>query len=172
MVMRGARACKARATGANLDLRLKPNLAAVTSQKTLENLPASDQNAKLFAKMEQNHGFRTPEDTFGDDNFKSDVLESDKPVLVDFWAPWCAPCRAIAPAVEELAKAYDGRVKVGKLNIDEHQGVPQQYGISQHSYLAGLQRRQGDRADRGSGPEGQDRGGVEESTVILREGVT
>ncbi len=67
--------------------------------------------------------------TFGDDNFKSEVLESDRPVLVDFWATWCAPCRAIAPAVEELAKSYEGKIKVGKLNIDEHQGVPQQYGI-------------------------------------------
>jgi thioredoxin 1 len=56
-------------------------------------------------------------------------LKSDKPVLVDFWATWCAPCRAIAPSVEELAKTYDGKVKVGKLNIDEQQGVAQQYGI-------------------------------------------
>jgi thioredoxin 1 len=67
--------------------------------------------------------------TFSDDNFKSEVLESETPVLVDFWATWCAPCRAIAPAVEELANSYVGRVKVGKLNIDEHQAVPQEYGI-------------------------------------------
>ena len=67
--------------------------------------------------------------TFRDDNFDAEVLQSDKPVLVDFWATWCAPCRAIAPSVEELAKAYDGKVKVGKLNIDEQQGVAQQYGI-------------------------------------------
>ena len=67
--------------------------------------------------------------TFRDDNFDSEVLKSDKPVLVDFWATWCAPCRAIAPSVEELAKTYDGKVKVGKLNIDEQQGVAQQYGI-------------------------------------------
>ena len=67
--------------------------------------------------------------TFRDDNFEAEVLKSDKPVLVDFWATWCAPCRAIAPSVEELAKTYDGKVKVGKLNIDEQQGVAQQYGI-------------------------------------------
>jgi thioredoxin 1 len=67
--------------------------------------------------------------TFRDDNFENEVLKSDKPVLVDFWATWCAPCRAIAPSVEELAKTYDGKVKVGKLNIDEQQGVAQQYGI-------------------------------------------
>src|ERR1700690_346861 len=64
-----------------------------------------------------------------DANFDQDVLKSDKPVLVDFWATWCAPCRAIAPSVEELAKAYDGKVKVGKLNIAEQQGVAQTYGI-------------------------------------------
>ena len=67
--------------------------------------------------------------TFRDDNFENEVLKSDMPVLVDFWATWCAPCRAIAPSVEELAKTYDGKVKVGKLNIDEQQGVAQQYGI-------------------------------------------
>ena len=67
--------------------------------------------------------------TFRDDNFENEVLKSDKPVLVDFWATWCAPCRAIAPSVEELAKTYDGKVKVGKLNIDEQQGVAQTYGI-------------------------------------------
>jgi thioredoxin 1 len=67
--------------------------------------------------------------TFDDANFQVEVLQSDKPVLVDFWATWCAPCRAIAPAVEELAKTYEGKVKIGKLNIDDHQGVPQQYGI-------------------------------------------
>ncbi|MHB1843507.1 MAG: thioredoxin [Deltaproteobacteria bacterium] len=66
---------------------------------------------------------------FRDDNFQSEVLASDKPVLVDFWASWCMPCRAIAPAVEELATTYAGKVKVGKLNIDDHQGTPQQYGI-------------------------------------------
>ncbi len=67
--------------------------------------------------------------TFSDANFQAEVLQSDKPVLVDFWATWCAPCRAIAPSVEELAKSYEGKVKVGKLNIDDHQGIPQQFGI-------------------------------------------
>ena len=65
-----------------------------------------------------------------DQNFGSEVLDSAKPVLVDFWADWCAPCHRIAPAIEELAKQYDGTVKVGKLNIDENQQAPSDFGIS------------------------------------------
>jgi thioredoxin 1 len=65
----------------------------------------------------------------GDADFKKQVLESEQPVLVDFWATWCAPCRAIAPAVEELATQYKGKVKVAKVNIDDNQDTPQQYGI-------------------------------------------
>ena len=66
---------------------------------------------------------------FTDDNWKSEVLESEVPVLVDFWAPWCGPCRAIAPHVEAVAEAYAGKVKVGKLNIDDHQRPAQEYGV-------------------------------------------
>ena len=65
----------------------------------------------------------------GDSDFGKEVLESAEPVLVDFWATWCAPCRAIAPALEDLAAQYKGRVKVAKLNIDDHQATPQQYGV-------------------------------------------
>jgi|SRR5512140_3518100 thioredoxin 1 len=67
--------------------------------------------------------------SIGDGDFSTEVLQSDKPVLVDFWATWCAPCRAIAPAVEDLAKQYEGKVKFTKLNIDDNQDTPQQYGI-------------------------------------------
>ena len=67
---------------------------------------------------------------FTDANFQSEVLESDQPVLVDFWAAWCGPCRVVGPTIEELAEQYDGAVKVGKLNIDENQQAPSDFGIS------------------------------------------
>jgi thioredoxin 1 len=65
----------------------------------------------------------------GDGDFKAQVLDSAEPVLVDFWATWCGPCKAIAPSLEQLAAAYKGKVKVVKVNIDEHQQTPQQYGV-------------------------------------------
>jgi thioredoxin 1 len=67
--------------------------------------------------------------TLQDGTFEKEVLKSDVPVLVDFWAVWCGPCKAIAPTVEELAKQYKGKIKVAKMDVDEHQAVPQQYGI-------------------------------------------
>ena len=65
-----------------------------------------------------------------DASFKNEVLESDRPVLVDFWAPWCAPCHMLAPTIEELARQYAGSVKVGKLNVDENPDTARAYGIS------------------------------------------
>lgn len=64
-----------------------------------------------------------------DRNFEDEILKSSTPVLVDFWAVWCGPCRAIAPAVEQLAAEYKGRVKVAKMNVDDHVLVPQKYEI-------------------------------------------
>ena len=66
---------------------------------------------------------------FTTDNFETEVIQSVQPVLVDFWAEWCGPCRQIAPAVDEVAAEYEGRAVVGKVNIDHHPDIASQYGI-------------------------------------------
>jgi len=66
---------------------------------------------------------------FSDDNFEEEVLKESKPVLVDFWAVWCAPCRMIAPVIDEIATTYGGKIKVGKVNVDDNSKIPNQYGI-------------------------------------------
>jgi len=64
-----------------------------------------------------------------DSNFEAEVLNCDQPVLVDFWAPWCGPCRGISPIIEELAQEYAGQVKIVKMNVDENPTTPSKYGI-------------------------------------------
>jgi thioredoxin 1 len=76
---------------------------------------------------ESNMGQHTVE--FSDDNFQEEVLASSSSVLVDFWAPWCGPCRQIAPLIDQLAEQFNGTVKIGKLNIDENPTITGQYGI-------------------------------------------
>lgn len=66
---------------------------------------------------------------FTDDNFDAEVLKSDTPVLVDFWATWCAPCKAIAPMIDTVADEFSGKVKVGKVNVDENPNTPGQFGV-------------------------------------------
>lgn len=70
-----------------------------------------------------------PDLNITDQGFEEEVLKNKLPVLVDFWAPWCAPCRIVSPIVEELAKEYEGKLKVGKLNVDDNPDTAAKYGV-------------------------------------------
>ncbi|MDZ4227644.1 MAG: thioredoxin, partial [Candidatus Levybacteria bacterium] len=67
--------------------------------------------------------------TFTDSNFKTEVLETKGSVVVDFWAPWCGPCRTVSPIIDELAKEFKGKVRIGKINVDENSQIAGEYGV-------------------------------------------
>ena len=98
-------------------MRLIFSLSGISSEKVIlhskENVQMSSENVIAFT----------------DANFDREVLQSSIPVLVDFWATWCAPCKAIAPLIDSIADEYAGKVKVGKVNVDENQATPSKYGV-------------------------------------------
>ena len=93
--------------------------------------------------------------TVTDDGFQSDVLESDKPVLVDFWAEWCGPCKMIAPALEELSDEMKDQVTIAKMDIMENTGVPGQMGVQSIPYLVLFKNGEPAAQMRGAAPKGQ-----------------
>ncbi|WP_273846149.1 thioredoxin [Rubrobacter calidifluminis] len=100
----------------------------------------------------------------GEENFEEEVINSEVPVIVDFWAEWCAPCRAVAPVMEKIAEEYDGRVKVAKVNIDAEPGTAGRFGISSIPTIAFFEPGKQPQAVVGALPKGM----IEEAFGLAR----
>ncbi len=105
-------------------------------EKTLADLGIADADSGMLRQRKPSNELKKESEMaetgllhVNDKNFADEVLHADLPVLVDFWATWCGPCRSISPIIEELAKEFAGRVKVTKLNVDESPATPSQYGV-------------------------------------------
>lgn len=86
-------------------------------------------NADAISDAEKERKFKMAEITITEKNFEQEVINSTLPVLVDFWASWCGPCRMLAPVIEEIAEEYEKEIKVGKINVDEERALAMQFGI-------------------------------------------
>ena len=102
-----------------------PAALTATPSRTDETLPSIYHLLPLYTRKTMSENIKNITDA----SFENDVLKSDRPVLVDFWAEWCGPCKMIAPILDEIADQYAGRLKIAKLNIDDNQTTPASYGV-------------------------------------------
>jgi thioredoxin 1 len=101
--------------------RTDPKVPFVSESSRIDGVPPRVSEVSIMSSELIKH--------VSDSSFDSDVIKSDKPVLVDFWAEWCGPCKGIAPILDEASKDYDGRLQIAKLNVDENRDVPAKFGI-------------------------------------------